>query len=76
MLFFLLLVEAYDNAVLELCGLENDRSWNLMILQMLFKRKSWHQERGKKSVGIVSGTPSVKVRRADGRNAKKNRVTE
>ena len=70
------LVEAYDNAVLELCGLENDRSWNLMILQMLFKRKSWHQERGKKSVGIVSGTPSVKVRRADGRNAKKNRVTE
>ena len=53
-----------------------DRSWNLMILQMLFKRKSWHQERGKKSVGIVSGTPSVKVRRADGRNAKKNRVTE
>lgn len=48
----------------------------LMILQMLFKRKSWHQERGKKSVGIVSGTPSVKVRRADGRNAKKNRVTE
>mgnify|MGYP000352208057 CR=1 FL=1 len=53
-----------------------DRSWNLMILQMLFKRKSWHQERGKKSVGIVSGTPSVKVRRVDGRNAKKNRVTE
>jgi len=43
---------------------------------MLFKRKSWHQERGKKSVGIVSGTPSVKVRRADGRNDKKNRVTE
>ena len=62
------LVEAYDNAVLELCGLENG--------QILFKRKSWHQERGKKSVGIVSGTPSVKVRRADGRNAKKNRVTE
>ena len=27
-------------------------------------------------MGIVSGTPSVKVRRADGRNAKKNRVTE
>ena len=53
-----------------------DRLWNLMILQMLFKRKSWHQERGKKSVGIVSGTPSVKARRADGRNAKKNRVTE
>ena len=53
-----------------------DRLWNLMILQILFKRKSWHQERGKKSVGIVSGTPSVKVRRADGRNAKKNRVTE
>ena len=53
-----------------------DRLWNLMILQMLFKRKSWHQERGKKSVGIVSGTPSVKTRRADGRNAKKNRVTE
>ena len=50
------LVEAYDNAVLELCGLEMDRLWNLMILQMLFKRKSWHQERGKKSVGIVSGT--------------------
>lgn len=70
------LVEAYDNAVLELCGLRMDRSWNLMILQMLFKRKSWHQERGKKSVGIVSGTPSVKVRRVDGRNAKKNRVTE
>ena len=70
------LVEAYDNAVLELCAWRMDRLWNLMILQMLFKRKSWHQERGKKSVGIVSGTPSVKVRRADGRNAKKNRVTE
>ena len=53
-----------------------DRLWNLMILQILFKRKSWHQERGKKSVGIVSGTLSVKVRRADGRNARKNRVTE
>ena len=59
------LVEAYDNAVLELCGLENGQIMELMILQMLFKRKSWHQERGKKSVGIVSGTPSVKVRRAE-----------
>ena len=70
------LVEAYDNAVLELCGLENGQIMEFDVLQMLFKRKSWHQERGKKSVGIVSGTPSVKVRRADGRNAKKNRVTE
>ena len=70
------LVEAYDNAVLNCAVWRMDRLWNLMILQMLFKRKSWHQERGKKSVGIVSGTPSVKVRRADGRNAKKNRVTE
>ena len=62
----------------EICSAcpNNEKGWNLMILQMLFKRKSWHQERGKKSVGIVSGTPSVKVRRADGRNAKKNRVTE
>ena len=70
------LVEAYDNAVLELCGLENGQIMELMILQNLSRKRSWHQERGKKSVGIVSGTPSVKARRADGRNAKKNRVTE
>lgn len=70
------LVEAYDNAVLELCGLENGQIMEFDDFTDVVQRKSWHQERGKKSVGIVSGTPSVKVRRADGRNAKKNRVTE
>ena len=70
------LVEAYDNAVLELCGLENGQIMEFDDFTDVVQRKSWHQERGKKSVGIVSGTPSVKVRRADGRNDKKNRVTE
>ena len=61
------LVEAYDNAVLELCGLENGQ---------IMEFDDFTDVVQKKSVGIVSGTPSVKVRRADGRNAKKNRVTE
>ena len=65
------LVEAYDNAVLDLCGLENGQIMEFDDFTDIVQKKSWHQERGKKSVGIVSGTPSVKARRADGRNAKK-----
>ena len=68
------LVEAYDNAVLELCGLENGQIMEFDDFTDVVQKKILAS--GKKSVGIVSGTPSVKVRRADGRNAKKNRVTE
>ena len=49
-------------------GWRMDRLWNLMILQMLFRKRSWHLESGKKSAGNVSGILSVKVRKADGRN--------
>ena len=69
------LVEAYDNAVLELCGLENGQIMEFDDFTDVVQRNPGIRKR-KKSVGIVSGTPSVKVRRADGRNAKKNRVTE
>ena len=68
------LVEAYDNAVLELCGLENGQIMEFDDFTDVVQKKILAS--GKRSVGIVSGTPSVKVRRADGRNAKKNRVTE
>ena len=68
------LVEAYDNAVLELCDLENGQIMEFDDFTDVVQKKILAS--GKKSVGIVSGIPSVKVRRADGRNAKKNRVTE
>ena len=69
------LVEAYDNAVLELCGLENGQIMELMIYRCCSKKILASGKR-KEICGNCQWNSICEVRRADGRNAKKIGVTE